>query len=225
MLIASSGTKLPVISREAKLDSEIVDAGAYYEANYDITRELSRFEALELVMAMRRKSLDYRDMVLFQYAGIEGSSPQTLTVQFKALKSTSSPDPITIGLILIWVVAGCLAAGAVVATYIVLKSMDKVATGLVAPFAPTVTTTYIDPETGDRYATREEYEYAWTQRHPGTTPPPPGEDEKTRPAWEGIIYGLAVIIAAAFVVMYFWKRGGFKAPKLPGRGLKEKVGR
>lgn len=216
VVLASQGTKLDVRGRTQALETTALTIGEFYEAQYEVQEgtRMTRAQAIEYVRAIRRRSLDYADAVLFQYAEIKEDSPQVITYQFKALKSTGSPFVFTLGFILSAIVIAAAGVALVGGAVIALKSLSTITTGITAPFQPTVTTTYVDPETGDEYGTYEEYAFAWTQRNPGVPVPEPGTREEREQNWVIMAIGLAVIIIVLLIVWYFYQRwGGLKLGK------------
>lgn len=214
--IASAGTRLPVRSRTNVVEGSAITVGEIYEANYDVEGTMTRRQAIEFIREIRRRSLDYADAVLFQYAGVDESSPQTITYQFKGLSSTRSPFVVTGAVILTGIILAAKAALILGGVIITLKALSEIQTGISAPFVPVETTTYIDPETGAEYGTYEEYAFAWDQRHPGTTVPEPGTQVTSSASWTTTVIGLTVIVVMGLLVYYIWTKygsGGFKSGK------------
>lgn len=226
MLVAHFGTKLPVSSREPILEETVLTPGDMYEARYDVTGgNLSPSQALEIIREIRQRSYSYAGNVSIQYAGVEENSPQVLRVQFKALSSHMCPFVVTAGFILAAVVA--IGAGVIVGitAAIVLGGLDRVVTGITAPFAPTTTTTYIDPETGDEFGTYEEYVYAWNQRHPGVPAPEPGTQETTDAPWSTSLIGIVMLAGIAlFAVIIYTSYFSGSASKAAGGVAKQLKG-
>lgn len=215
-LLASSGTKLDVLGRTQVLESTALTVGEFYEAQYEVQEgtQMTRAQAIEYIRTLRRRSLDFADAVLFQYGEVREDSPQTITFQFKALKSTRSPFVITLSVILTGIVIAAAGVAIIGGAVVALKALSTITTGVTAPFRPTVTTTYVDPETGDEYGTYEEYAFAWTQRNPGVPAPEPGTREEREQNWVVMAIGLSVIIIVLLIVWYFYQRwGGLKLGK------------
>lgn len=206
-IVASSGSKLSVSSRAAHMEGAAITRGDFYEANYDVSGEnMSQRQAIEFIREVRRRSLDYADVVLFQYAEVKQSSPQTITYQFKALKSTRSPFVVTAAVILGGIILAAKAALVLGAIFISLRALDRISTGLTQPFVPSETTVIVDPETGQEYGTYEEYAFAWNQRHPGESVPEPGRVTTTEVNFTTMIIGLSVIVIVGLLIYYLWKR-------------------
>lgn len=196
-VLASVGSKINVKNRQDRLESNIIERGRLYEVLYDLEKDVSRTEALALVLEIRRQSYKSGDFLMFEYAEVTSGSPQNLKFQFKGLKSTGSPFVFTLALAIAIVVAASTIAAVALISYLTIRGI-WVIQAVTADFIPQ--TVYKCKVCGETFKTYEGLVQHYAEEHPDMIPPSPEESEGSETPLKTWIFIAAGIIAAIVII-------------------------
>jgi len=197
-VLASVGSKIKVKNRQDKLESDIIERGKLYEVLYDVERDLSKTEALALVLEIRRQSYKSRECLMFEYAEVTSGSPQNLKFQFKGLKSSGSPFIFTLAIATSIIYAALTIAVVAVIAYLSFRGI-QVIEAVTADFMPQ--TVYKCKKCGETFKTYDGLVQHYAVEHPDMIPPSPEESEETETPLKTWIF-IAAGIIAAIVIFY-----------------------
>ena len=203
VVLASVGSPLTVKNREDKLESEIIEKGKFYEVLYNLEKDMSRTEALAVVLEIRRQSYMMSDVVKFEYAEIASGSPQELKFQFKGLKSSGSPFIFTLAMAIGIILAAVTIAAVALIGFMALQGI-WVIEAIAAPFLPK--TVYRCKECGEKFNTYEGLVQHYADEHPGIYPPSEDDSKETEDPWLMWIILIAAVIAVIVIAYMLLRR-------------------